>query len=134
MDGLNPTSVEPVNALSALLSAVDEANLVQDPEVLGGCRLLQPERYGYFPGRATPSLEAAQDLAALRLGDGVERIRGGGGACDVGIIFRYRKTSTQQDVVSMGIGSAQCLPARSIQLRARALLTPAASATWSELA
>ncbi len=59
--------VEPAGAVAAL---AEEPGVLEDAEVLRGCRTAHPEMGGNFPGGQLLVANQAQDPLAARLGDG----------------------------------------------------------------
>jgi hypothetical protein len=74
VDGLEPIAVQGIESLLPCPTHLDQADLLEDPQVLGRLRLLDSQGAGEVVDRAFPTLEQVEDLASPRLRDGVEDI------------------------------------------------------------
>ena len=73
--------VQSVEASPAVCTARDETDVAQHPEMLGHLRLRKTQHVGELADRPLPRHQRIQDLAAVGLGNRVEDVRGGRGAC-----------------------------------------------------
>ena len=93
MDGFELLAVDAVEALSAVASGGDEADLFEDAEVLGDHGLGPAEAADEFGDGHFAGGEGFEDLAAFGLGDGVEGVEGGGGVCSASSMAWVREGS-----------------------------------------
>src|SRR6185436_15434609 len=78
VDGLQRLAVDPVQAPPPLVADLHRSHFAEHLEVLGDLRLGEPELLDEVVDGTLPVRERVQDRAPPGLGDGVERVRGGG--------------------------------------------------------
>src|SRR5688500_14329477 len=109
VDRLEPSGVEPVEALLPRLAHGHELDLAQYPKLLGDAGLGDAERPRQLGHRALPPLEQGEDAPTLRLGDRVERVRGGGGSGHEEKICPYRNIARTGRCKVVDDGSTESL-------------------------
>jgi hypothetical protein len=89
-----PPGVRAIKDPAAIAPHLDQADVAKYPEVLGDRRLGEAQRGRDVPDGTRVGREIVQDVSTPRFGDGVERVRRGGGARHKPIIFLYRNMSS----------------------------------------
>jgi len=96
VDGPERLTVDPVQAPSSVVAHVHRSHFAEHPQVLGDLRLGQPEHIDEVVHGPLAAAERVQDRAPPGLGDGVERVRGGGCSGDArNYICPYRNMSSR---------------------------------------
>src|SRR5262245_61779887 len=93
MDRLETPTVQSVQAPLPRASHTHQANLPQNPQMLGDLRLLETQRHDNIVHRPLPFVQQAKDLASLGFCNCVENVRGCCQACHLDIIYRYGNMS-----------------------------------------
>src|ERR1700674_2093912 len=89
VDRLEATRIEAVEPLLSRAADSHQPHLAEHTQVLGGARRRDAQGARQVVHRALMTLEYREDPTALRLGDRVEGVRGGGGPWHVVIICPY---------------------------------------------
>src|SRR6202023_1649638 len=93
-----PAGVKAVEASLACLAVPHQSYSPEHPQVFGRPRLGHPQLLGQLGHRPLTRPQQHQDLPALPLGDRVEDVRRSRCSCHGAIIYRYRHTSTREEV------------------------------------
>jgi hypothetical protein len=117
VDRLQAPGVEAVDTLPALAADPDEADLTQDPQVLGDLRLRDADPLDQVRDRPLTAGEQVQDLPPAGLGHRVERVCRRRRPCHAtNHIYRYGNVSTR---------------ARRSEARTNVTRYPTSVAAWS---
>src|SRR5713101_2803165 len=93
---LEPARVEAVQPLLSGLAYPHESHFAKHAQVLRSARLRDPQYACKLIDRTLTPLKKGENPPPLRLGNGVERIRRGGGSCQVPNICPYRHMSSSR--------------------------------------
>jgi hypothetical protein len=101
--GLERLGVGAVEAMAAVSAHAHQAHTAQHAEVLRDRRLIEPDGYHNLAYVALVRGQKGEDLAAARLGDGVEWIGGGcGSRYDRNITYLYGNMSSGKSRMRVG--------------------------------